>query len=343
MNLLSTLELLQAENDSLRTKLKALRKRTIHEAPHSDPPVSGTFNFVGLPRELRDAIYELCVVPGTVFIKRPDNLPHLPSLDMRYLQSRQTKAETQLFRVNKKLRLEALEVFLSMNQFVTSAPIGIDLCMYPYPVMSRIPGYQDDSLLTRHLRSISISLNSIENAPYEIMMHRVDITADDYVDTPNNADTRVGDDRKTADRHRRITRHLTARFVATLGRLFAFPGRLRKIQINLEATSCPLGCHRLVKEVFDEVSVRLVRRFATRSNNDMQLLESLDFLGTVSDKERESVRSAFPSFLQESITFHGTYNRRAAEWNSTSRVHTPNMSAEDEDEDEDDDSDLGSW
>jgi hypothetical protein len=80
---LSALELLQAENASMRAELQALREsqNQQQQPPHSD--TAGTFNLFGLPREIHDAIYELCVVPGIVFIKRP-GVARVPRSDMRY-------------------------------------------------------------------------------------------------------------------------------------------------------------------------------------------------------------------------------------------------------------------
>jgi hypothetical protein len=338
----TTLELLQAENASLRAELQALRADRTQPTPHSGSPVQGTFNFLGLPRELRNAIYELCVVPGRVFIKRPDHVPYLHSLDMRYPgrpPKRPNPAASPLFRINKKLRLEALEVFLSMNQFVTCASFGSqerERRTDPHPVLSRIPGHQDGdpSLLTRHLRSISISLNSIETAPNEIATKHVHITADsyDFADTTRGDDNAADEEEENFDleeiaaHHHDLTQRLRRAFHAALRDLFTFPAPLRNIQIDVEATVCPLGCHRLVRHVFDHRSAAtaggwLAECFAARPNN--ALLESLDFIGTVSDEERADIRRAFPDFIREKIAFHGSYDHLAFDWRSMERVHVP--------------------
>jgi hypothetical protein len=317
----STLALLQAENASLKAELHALRENRTQRAPRSDP----TCHFFRLPREIRNTIYELCVVPGKVFISRPDHIPFLLDLDWRYTKGRRGAESfaSQLFLVNTEIRLEALEVFLSMNQFVTSGPCLGTRGTLPHRIMARIPGHRDDSSpLLHHLRSISVSLNSIEAAPSVIMVRRVRLPADEYEYSLTDGYAEPHGNH-TRQRHGFITHCLTIRFAAVLGELFEFPGRLRRIQVNLQATSCPLGCHRLVRQVFSTGSERLAECFAVRADND--LLESLDFLGTMSDKEREAIRLAFPSYIREKITFHGTYNRRQAEWNPISRVHTPDM------------------
>ena len=172
----ATLALLQAENASLIAELKSLRENKPQQMLHSDP----TCYFFRLPREIRNAIYELCVVRGQVFISRPGYIPYLPDLDMRYTDRRRDTepVETQLFLISIEIRLEALEVFLSMNQFVISTPNAENHNKYPHTITSCIPGGQ--LLLTRHLRSISLSLNSIEIAPNEIMLKHVNITCDSH-------------------------------------------------------------------------------------------------------------------------------------------------------------------
>jgi hypothetical protein len=320
--------LLQAENESLRAELQALREnrerrtQTQTQTSHSDSSSIETCHFFRLPREIRDAIYELCVVPGIIFIKRPNPFPHLLGLDMRDSQRLQTKAQCQLFLVNKKLRSEALEVFVSMNQFVISA------CTHP--IEPPIPGHREGStLLERHLRSISVSFNSIETAPSEIMRKYPNMaaTARDYEGTPDDGDTEFHDYPETSAHYRDITMQLMIRFGITLVQLFEFTGQLRRIQINLQATVCPLGCHRIVRPVFYASQDRLARLFAARPNDK---LESIDFLGTVSDEERETIRMAFPDFVREKITFHGAYNRRWAVWDSISVAHTEEMNVEDD-------------
>jgi hypothetical protein len=322
-----TLASLQAENASLRAELQALRgnrtpqSQSPSQSPQSDSSSVETSQFFRLPREIRDAIYELCVVPGIIFIKRPNPFPRLHGFDMRDSQRPQTKAQCQIFLVNKKLRSEALEVFVSMNQFVISA------CTHP--IEPRIPGHREGlPLLERHLHSISVSFNSIETAPFEIARkyRNMAATARDYDGAPHDG-AEFHDSPETSAHYRDITMQLMIRFSITLVQLFEsrWTGQLRRIQINLEATLCPLGCHRIVRPVFHACRDRLARLFAARPNDT---LVSIDFLGTVSDEERETIRMAFPDFVREKITFHGAYNRRWAVWDSMSVVHTEEMNVE---------------
>jgi hypothetical protein len=317
----ATLALLQAENASLRAELKFLRENKPQQTPHSDP----TCHFFRLPREIRNAIYELCVVPGTIFISRPGYIPYLRDLDMRYTDRRRDTepVETQLFLISREIRLEALEVFLSMNQFVISTPNAEHHNKYPHTITSRIPGGQDHPLLlTRHLRSISLSLNSIENAPNEIMLKHVNITCDSHnyaEDTVEDPEAEAWDAEVRTIQHADLTERLASRFSIALKKVFAFPGALRRIQINLEATVCPLGCHRLVEYLFE----RKVRRVSMFGNGDA--LEAVDFLGTVSDEERDAVLAVFPDDFRDKVTFYGSYYWPGCGFNPMDEVHTPSM------------------
>lgn len=317
----SIVALLQAENASLRAELQSLRENRTQQTPPSDP----TCHVFRLPREIRNAIYELCVVPGKVFISRPDYIPFLRDLDMRYTKRRRgtESLESQLFLINKGIRSEALEVFLSMNQFILSAPIAESHSTYPHLLTPRIPGRRDHPLLhTSHLRSISISLNTIENAPNEIMLKHGDITCDshNYTDeAEEDLEAEAWDAEMRTSHHADLAERLASRFGTALQQLFAFPGRLRRIQINLQATVCPQGCHRLVKYLF-ETHVRRVSRFG-----NVDVLEAVDFLGTVSDEERDAVLAVFPDDVKERVTFYASYYGPACEFNDIDEVHAPSM------------------
>jgi hypothetical protein len=296
----AALELLQAENASLRAELQALRKSKEQQPPHPDP--AGTFNLFGLPRELRDAIYEMCLVPGIVFIKRRPQVARIPKSDMRYQrQLSGPKAASQLFLVNKKLRLESLAVFLSKNQFIVTGPRDME-AMYWNPVLAgkNWCGHINhrDSLVIRHLRSISMSLNSIENAPTAIMNRYEGIDEAkfrqysewEYVDTNTHSRS-----------HNYIANVLQNRFVCDLYLLFVRPGQLRRIEINLEATACASGCHRLVKSVLSVFQDKQ-RRVLTKPHVD--LLESVDFIGLVNEEEVRSVHRAFGDSMGGRFTCH---------------------------------------
>jgi hypothetical protein len=297
---LSALELLQAENASLRAELQALRESlNQQQPPHSD--TAGTFNLFGLPREIRDAIYELCIVPGIVFIKRP-GVARVPRSDMRYQRKPSgPKTASNLFLVSQKLRLEALGIFLSKNQFIVTGPCDMN-SMYWDPVLGDKNWeehiHHRESLINRHLRSISMSLNSIESAPRAIMdtyggIHTAKYRACSEWDYDGANDA--------PDSHRDIADFLRKRFVRDLYLLFIRPGQLRRVEINLEATACGGGCHRLVGNVFrlfrDEKSKCVARR------SHVALLESVSFIGLMNEEEVQSVRQAFEDSVSKKFTY----------------------------------------
>jgi hypothetical protein len=301
---LSALELLQAENASMRAELQALREsqNQQQQPPHSD--TAGTFNLFGLPREIHDAIYELCVVPGIVFIKRP-GVARVPRSDMRYQRKPSgPKTASNLFLVSQKLRLEALGIFLSKNQFIVTGPCDMNL-MYWDPVLAGGENLEEhihhrrDSFINRHLRSISMSLNSIESAPRAIMdtyggIHTAKHRAYSEWDYDGTNDA--------PDSHRNIADFLRKRFVHDLYLLFIRPGQLRRVEINLEATACGGGCHHLVGNVFrlfrDEKSKCIARR------SHVALLESVSFIGLMNEEEVQSVRQAFEDSMSKKFTYH---------------------------------------
>jgi hypothetical protein len=295
----AALELLKAENAFLTAKLEAFGACKTQQPLHPDP--AGTFNLFGLPREIRDAIYEMCLVPGIVSIKRRPYVACVPASDMRYeRQPSGPKAASQLFLVNQKLRLEALAVFLSKNQFIVTGPHDMNE-MYWDPVLARTnhSWRHRDPLVERHLRSISMSLNSIESAPGAIMaqyggidLAKYSAYSDwEYVTTETHSRT-----------HNYIAKVLQTRFAANLYLLFGVPRQLRKIEINLEATACASGCHRLVNDVLRIVQEKLPMLLAGAPH--IAQLESVDFIGLVNEEEVQSVSRVFANSVGEKLTCH---------------------------------------
>lgn len=71
--------------------------------------------------------------------------------------------------------------------------------------------------------------------------------------------------------------------------------------MNLEATACGGGCHRLVGNVFglfrDEKSKCVAR------GSHVALLESVTFIGLMNEEEVQSVRRAFEDSMSEKFTY----------------------------------------
>jgi hypothetical protein len=112
---IGTIQRLQDENAALKAELQTSRSATQLQASQPESGKEQTFDFLGLPGELRDAIYELCVAVGEVRIAY---CKQMKRLDMRYKPQRDRKAEMSLFGVSKAVRREALKLYLSRNHFV---------------------------------------------------------------------------------------------------------------------------------------------------------------------------------------------------------------------------------
>ena len=68
---------------------------------------------------------------------------------------------------------------------------------------------------------------------------------------------------------------------------------------------------------------RKVRRVSIFANGDA--LEAVDFLGTVSDEERDAVLAVFPDDFRDKVTFYASYYGPACDFNSMDEVHAPSM------------------
>lgn len=294
---------LQHENATLRAELEALRSITQTAASHSTVRAIHTqsFDFMKLPRELRNLVYELCVVVGNIYIAMPAKYYRA---DMRCQQPRDAAAATSLFAVSKQIRHEALELYLSRNHFIlttadTESSTGFD----EHP-LRLIPGYEEPQAFV-NLRSISISLDN--QMSMRIAHEGFEGSANFHLahDSPEEI-------RSIVSYHNTIPVDLYGDFRTMVQSLFMRNRQLRKVQINLQNTVCALGCHRMVDVIFDDEEMRSeLRRFALRAKK----IELLDFLGTINEEERQIIRRAFPKFMRDRITFHGQFNSEDLAWN----------------------------
>jgi hypothetical protein len=108
---------LRQENMALRAELRALHSVTQLQTSQSTAHAGHeqTFDFMKLPREIRNLVYELCLVVGEV---RIGNTDWAQRPDMRCKVPKSAKAEVSLFTVSRQIRRETLEVYLSKNDFV---------------------------------------------------------------------------------------------------------------------------------------------------------------------------------------------------------------------------------
>ena len=49
-------------------------------------------------------------------------------------------------------------------------------------------------------------------------------------------------------------------------------------------------------------------------------IESLEFLGTVNEEERRSIRSAFPHSLRSKVKIHGRFDHDLREWDPENEI-----------------------
>jgi hypothetical protein len=312
-----TVQRLQDEIAALRVELQALRSNTQLQASQREPNYGKAFDLLGLPRELRNVVYELCVVVGEVRIIKPYQ-EMLKARDMRFLRPRDVRAEVSLFGVNRQIRREALELYLSKNDFilpVVNSWLGGDNLAHS---LRRIPGYSEPEAST-HLRSISLTFDRRGIIPCAYP------GIEGFIDYHLGPDSE-GEINTVLHLHNQVTSAIQKAFISLLVRLTQLRSDMRRIQINLENATCSSGCHRLVVVLFDDSHIKgHLSRFA----HGARRLETLDFLGTINDNERHTIREAFPQFLHDKITFHGRWDVGIEEWDPEIEVFDGTSSDDD--------------
>ena len=122
---LAELESLKLELAEVKKQLSAY-KSTPSESLNNIKPTSSNitstsanhaFRLLGLARELRNTVFELCVVVEKVVINRPGGLK---SYDIRSPPGAKN-AKIQLFRVSKQVNDEARELYFGKNLFIVLA------------------------------------------------------------------------------------------------------------------------------------------------------------------------------------------------------------------------------
>lgn len=298
------LQRLQQENAALRAELQALHSTTQLHASH---PIAHagheqTFDFLELPRELRNRVYEFSVVVGEIQIGGAGWAQHP---DMRYKRLKSARVEFSPFAVNKQIRLEALEVYLSKNHFVTPNAImwsPDSSCTEHSP----IPGCPDFSLVCKHLRSLSI--------PFDFRSITYENNGANSINLHNGRDTR-DEVNSVMDRHDELAFMLNYNSVGVLVGILSDHQQLRRLQINVQNATCRLECHRLVVNNYIKEELKPWVSSAT-----VNRIESLEFLGTINDEERRTIRSAFPRPLRSKITFYGRFDLDLSVWDPEAEV-----------------------
>ena len=313
-NMQSTLEndivrRLRQENAALRAELLAMRL-------FSTSRDERTFDFLKLPRELRNLVYECCVAVGEVRIGGAD---WVQQPDMRYKLPKSAKAELSLFTVNKQIRLEALEVYLSKNHFVVPNAAMWWSSGPRIHFTRRIPGLPKRSVVHEQWRSVSIPVD-FRGIPAEDD-GTDSINLDDRLDTSEEVSTMV-------ERHNEYAFDFYFNALSTLAHIIPSNRQLRRLQINVQNATCRLGCHRLVVMLFNDGEIKnQLNKWISKATNHR--IESLEFLGTINDEERFAIRSAFPYSLRPKIRFYGRFDRDLRTWDPKVEVFDGTMNEQD--------------
>lgn len=273
-NALDIVQRQQNEIAALKAELQALRLTTQLPASKPDSGTKHIFRFLELPRELRKAIYELCVVVGEVRIVRRGTLEEF---DMRYNRPRAAKAEVQLFRVNKKVRREALDLYLSKNHLVLPAAAYMDSYSNAFQYIPGLRGFSHDL----QLRSLSISLDGGTETSFAARKFDDRRCVNFHSKLSKSERPELPDALEYF--HEKVTDQQYFHAFYLLDNLLSVQEPMRKLQINLENASCALGCHRFVKSLFEDLPDYLPASFARATRRFKCRFEALDFLGTVND------------------------------------------------------------
>lgn len=301
------LELAQVKNQL--AELKCLPQ---HEQHRSQGDVEQYFRFLELPREIRDAIYESCLVVGRVLIKKPACIV----IDDMRLDAPSSRPDLQLLLCSKQVYHEAVEIYLSKNLFVL-LPGDTHWPWSNERHLLNIPSY--GGLGRKHIRRLSIALDLREISLMETMSYITDDIPQQMIDDPDsppvtNSDTVHG---LTMD-------NLCEDTWPTMFKSISYFTKLELLQINLQNCYCIGACHRLVRQAFKKAdsttrpgAVRSVHTLLHRVRPSV-----LDFLGTMSDKERVFLVKQCSEEGME-IQFHGivkinSYNNRIT-WDMTYR------------------------
>ena len=187
-----------------------------------------------LPTELRDRIYELCLARTRLFI-RPR-----PHLDRRYSGWKQyDKPEWQLPRVSHQVRYEAAKILFSWNIVILGYRgfDGIDTDM-PYGLVHYISRNVVAGSITLDVRGYTRNmLDFIGHGRFVTEVRKFGLGEPST--EPN----------LTLQLH-----NLTGMSISVWKSQMMFFRNARYLQVDISHCYCPLGCHRMIKEVVEVIS-----------------------------------------------------------------------------------------
>ena len=251
--------------------------------PTPHPRRSQQFPFLDLPGELRNAVYKLCLVKGTIY-----PCPR-PTYDHRYDNAKPySKPEWALLAVSRQIRNEAADILLKQNHFVLGYHSGAGSLFWgPTFADTDAPGPVDDDdgpedddfindehedlyqLTRRKVTSISITLDARGFATD--LMDTVALSARFSSPNMEERDVIVKAHERFEDSYH-MWDHLWA----------AFP-RARLLQVDITNAYCPSDCHRYID---------LAAKVLGSAIKDATVLEILEVVGTRNSAERAVIKEA---------------------------------------------------
>lgn len=253
--------------------------------PTSTPPQDKPFPFLDLPAELRNAIYELCLVKGTVY------LTPRPEYDHRYNGTEPFETpEWVLLRISHQIRTEAAKILLGENHFVLSHDYrSEDKFWSPFALSPFILSSIADegranrlrnsfpAMVWSHLKSVSITidLRTIASDPIKIASILQQQNRDVTGLTPDQRTLRA---HAESDDYTDIWRNMCRFFFG-----------IKYLEIDITNAYCPLGCHRYVD---------IIARILEQSISMTRCPAILVFLGTKIKAERARLRDSVRNGLK---------------------------------------------
>ncbi|KAK3711566.1 hypothetical protein LTR37_009557 [Vermiconidia calcicola] len=331
----TTIQLLEFELAKVKQQLAALQ--STEAGKHDNHNIqslkliagaddASTFRFLDLPREMRNIIYELCVVVDKIYVRGPGRVT---SYDMRITET--AVPEVQLFRVCKQINAEARETFLLNNKFVH----------LPGPRFIGSPTqFHLSTMFNKDLiRRLSISLDYRDYSPSFI---------DEFVQHEGYKEARLQVPREeTMFYLQELTVvALRDRIWYSMFQQISKLVNLKYLQINLQNCYCPSTCHRLVQQAFTSKghSPQAEAPWA------FQLLgkgtrKVIDVVGTLDFAERHLLRCMLMTDVAHiRLQFHGAWtglydHERSALWfedeEATDEYGILNSDTDSESEDDD--------
>ena len=252
------------------------------------PTASNTapFRFLDLPAELREAIYDLCLVRGTVCPARCTRYDH------RYDNIEPSEEpEWALLLVNRKIRHESAKILLSKNHFILSY-VYISSSHSDWSAAhpnffathrsAHLPDRETlsfERLAQRHLKSVSVTLD-LRGLACDALGF-INVTGFWMVRDSRPEAQRTEESHEVA---KELTTQWTDACLACRGVEF--------VQIDMSNAYCPLGCCRY----YHEAATSIAMSFNIRSPAKV-----LEVVGADDEEERNAIKASVQRCLKRDV------------------------------------------